>query len=168
MSLSVTDIANSLWLNELDQTDLTNIPEIAFWVRSSGIGALNSLIFKSYIIDSTTLEITPDTFGIDELAILGQLYMIKFFQTQANSFLGAMGINDIIEYTEGGHTIRKLNRNELAKTFLQLKSQAKTELNNLIGSYKINRASPQSISGIEILSLVRNVLKYNRVLNGDF
>ncbi len=168
MSLSVTDISNSLWLNELEQSSLTTIPEIAFWVRSSGIGALNSLIYTSYTVDPITLELTPDSFGVDELAILGQLYMAKFFQSQSNSFLGAVGVNEIIEYSEKGHTIRKLNRGTMANTFLSLKSQVKEYLDQLISSYKINRAGPRSISGIDACLIIRDTPRYNRVLHGDF
>lgn len=149
MSLSVTDIANNIWINELNQSSTVTIPEIAFWVRSNGIGSLNSLIYTSYTINSDTLGIEPDTFGIDELAILGSLYMIKFFQTQSNSFLGASGVNDIIEYSSDGTTIRRLNRGEQAKTFLQLKSQAQEYLTQLISSYKINRANPRQVVGVD-------------------
>jgi len=167
MGISITDLSNSIWLNELESTDLVTIPEIAYWVRTSGVGQLNSLIFTSYTVNATTLELEPNTFGVDELGILGGLYLIKFYGTQANNFLGAMGINDIIEYSEKGHVIRKLNRNEMAKTFLQLKSQYQDYLGKLIGSYKINRATPRDVSGIDVLLIVRDVPRYNRVIGND-
>lgn len=166
--MQVTDIANNLWINELSQSSLVTIPEIAFWIRSTGIGSLNSLIYTSYSINDDTLEIEPNTFSVDELAILGALYLIKFYQTKSDSFLGASGINDVIEYSEKGHTIRKLNRTEQSKVFLQLKAQTKEYLNQLIGSYKLNRATPVGIQGIDALLLIRDTPRFNRVLHGDF
>ena len=168
MGISVVDISNSLWINELEQSTLASIPEISFWVRSSGIGSLNSLIYTSYTINQNTLELSPDSFGVDELSILGQIYLLKFFQSRANSFLGAVGINGIIEYSENGHTIRKLNRGTLAQTFLNLKAQVKVYLDELLGLYKINRATPRDISGIDACLLIRNIPRYNRHLYGGF
>lgn len=163
MSISVADISSSIWVNQLGQSNLTTVPEIAFWVRNHGVGALNSLIFTSFSIDSTTQEISPDI-TIDEQSILSQLYLIKFFQTQANSFLGAAGVKDTIEYSEKGHTIRKLNKNEISKTFISLKNQAREDLNQLIGFYKIKKASPRDVSGYDQTVQVFDYPRFNRVL----
>ena len=154
MSLSVTDISNNIFINETGQSSLTTIPEIAFWVRSSGLGALNSLIYQSYTINDTTLEIEPDTFGIDEYAILAQLYVLKFIQFQINGLIGASGLvgNEIIEWSEKNHTIRRQNRNEVSKSWITLKSQANDNLKDLIGSYKVNRSGPRQIIGLDGIS----------------
>jgi hypothetical protein len=164
MSISIADISSSIWINELGQSPLITVPEIAYWVRTKGIGSLNSLIFKSFTINESTLEINED-FTIDELAILAQIYLVKFYQTQANNFLGALGIDDIIEYDSDGTVIRRLNRNEQSKTFLQLKSQAQEQLNNLLGSYKINRATPRDVSGIDTLQIIDNTPRFNRIIH---
>lgn len=151
MNISVTDQANAIWVGQLNQSSLVSIPEIAYWVRSYGLGALNSLIFTSYDIDSTTLEFTPSSFGLDESAILSQLYVLKFIQLQIDSLIGASGLvgNEIIEYSEKGHIIRKLNRDTISKSWIMLKSQANNNLNQLIGSYKINRSTPRQVIGID-------------------
>lgn len=150
MNVSVTDLSNSIWINQLNQSTLVSIPEIAYWTRSFGIGALNSLIYTSFDIDSTTLEIVP-SFGLDEASILSQLYVLKFIQLQIDSLIGASGLvgNEIIEFSENGHTIRKNNRNEISKSWITLKSQAQSNLDQLISSYKINRATPRQVVGID-------------------
>ncbi len=165
MSISIADLADGIWRNQLNETSLTTTPEIAYWIRSQGLGVLNSLIFTSFTINEDTLEIEQDNFGIDEQAILGLIYLIKFYALQANNFLGAAGVSDTIEWSEKGHTIRKLNRTEQAKTFLTLKSQVKNELDDIVGSYKINRATPKTISGIEILQQTNYNHGFNRVLD---
>ena len=166
MSISITDLASTIWMNELNETSQTSIPEIAYWIRNVGIGKLNNLILTSFTIDTDTLEVLPTTsFGLDEATILIQLYMIKYFQLQSNNFLGAVGVNDVIEYDESGMLIRKLNRNELAKTWLSLKNQAGEDLKDLINGYRIARATPKSIEGQEINLISVYTPRYNRILN---
>ena len=166
MSEKVVDIANSIWVNQLNQSSSTTIPEIAFWIRNHGIGALNSLIFTSYLIGSDQ-EITPSTFGADESAILSQLYILKFIQFQIDSLIGASAClaDNIVEYSEKGHTIRKFNRNEVSRSWITLKEQAKKNLNDLIGSYKINRSTPRQLVGIDASLLLVDMPRFNRVLN---
>lgn len=165
MAIKIVDLANLIWQDALNETDQTSIPEIAFWIRQNGIGQLNNTIHTSFAIDDTTLDISPaSSFGIDEAAILVQLYLIKYYGLQANNFLGAAGISDIIEYSEKGHTIRKINRNEQAKTWLSLKTQAREHLKDLVSGYKITRSVPKSVEGEELLLLAANLSRYNRVI----
>ncbi len=165
MNISVTDLANLIWQDALNQTSLVSIPEIAYWIRANGLGKLNNLIFTFFDVDPDTLEITPaDSFGLNEAAILVQLYMLKFFQFQVSNFLGAVGISDIVEYSENGMTIRKLDRVRISQTWLALLKQAKEDLKDLLTGYKISKASPRSISGEEILLLSTIIPRYNRTL----
>lgn len=166
MNLSITDLANLIWYDELDETDQTTIPEVAFWLRNSGIGKLNNLIFTSFDIDSSTLEITPaSSFGLEEAIILVQLYLVKYYSLQVTKFLGAVGVNDVIEYNENGMVIRKLNKNEMAKTWIQLRDKTKEDLKDLITGYKISKSTAKSIEGQELNLLSTMLPRYNRVLN---
>lgn len=164
MSISITDLASLIWQEELNETDQTTIPEIAYWLRNNGLGRLNDLIHTSFSVDTTTQEISPSTsFSIEESVILVQLYLIKHFQLQATNFLGAVGVSDVIEYSENGMTIRKLNKTEQSKVWLQLRDKAKEDLKDLITGYKISKSTARSIEGQELL-LLRSVLpRYNRV-----
>lgn len=167
MSIKITDLADLIWRDELNQTTVTNIPSISYWLRNTGMGKLNDLIHSTFTIDDITLEILPSSaFTINEAVILVQLYLIKFFQLQSNNFLGASGINDITEYSENGMTIRKLNRTEQSKVWLQLVTEAKKDLKDLITGYKIGKATPVSIEGQELLLLSTMLPRYNRVING--
>ncbi len=167
MSISISDLSTQIWINELNQSDLVIVPEIAYWIRSKGVGMLNSLLYKSYSIDADTLEITPDI-SLDEAAILSQLYVLKFIQLQIDNLIGASGLvnNQFIEWSEKGHTIRKINRNEISKSWIELKKQAKDNLEDLISSYKVNRSGPRQVVGIDCLFPIVYIPKYNRVI-GD-
>lgn len=166
MSIKIVDLADLIFRNELNETDQTSIPEIAYWIRNNAIGRLNDLVHTSFTIDSGTLEVSPDSFSIEEAIIIVQLYLIKYYQNQANNFLGAMGVNDVIEYSENGMIIRRLNRTEQSKVWLELCKQAKLDLKDLITGYKISKATPKSIEGEELLLLSTIIPRYNRVLNG--
>lgn len=166
MSISITDLASLIWHDELNETNQTSIPEIAYWLRNTGVGKLNDLIHTSFSVDTTSLEISPtSSFGLEEAVILIQLYLIKYLNLQATNFLGAAGVNDVIEYDENGMTIRKLNRTEQSKVWIQLRNAAKEDLKDLITGYKISKATPRSIEGQELLLLSTMLPRYNRVLN---
>ena len=169
MNVQITDLASYIWKEELQESNTTTIPEIAYWIRMNGIGQLNDLIHTSFDVDDTTLEIIPsNTFSLEAAAILVQIYMIKHYKRQSSIFLGAVGISDTIEYSENGMVIRKLNRTEQSKTWLELAKQAKEDLKNLVAGYKISNSLSLSIEGQE-LNLLSTVLpKYNRSINQGF
>lgn len=166
MSIKIVDLADLIWRDELNETTQTSVPEIAYWLRNNGLGRLNDLIHTSFSIDLDTLEIAENNFGVEEAIILAQLYLIKYFQKQSSDFLGAVGVSDTIEYSENGMTIRKLNRTEQSKVWLEMTKQARNDLKDLITGYKIGRATPRSIEGEELLLLATIMPRYNRILNG--
>lgn len=166
MNIQITDLADLIWRDELNETDQTTVPEIAYWLRNNGLGRLNDLIHTSFTVDSDTQEIAQNSFGVEEAIILAQLYLIKYFQKQSSDFLGAVGVRDTIEYSENGMTIRKLNRTEQSKVWLELAKQARNDLKDLITGYKISKSTPRSIEGEELLLLSTIMPRYNRVLNG--
>ncbi len=166
MNVSVVDLASVLWKEELNESDVVSIPEISWWIRSVGIGKLNDLIHSSFDVDPTTLEITPEnSFNLEEAAILLQLYLVKFYQLQASRFLGSLGINDTIEYSENGMTIRKLDRVRLSQAWLALAKQVKEDLKDLVTGYTISKSKALSIEGQELKLLSSIIPRYNRILN---
>lgn len=168
MNIKITDLADTIWRDGLAESDITTIPEIAYWLRNTGIGTLNNLIHTSFTIDTVTLEIAEDStfiFTLNEAAVLVQLYMVKFFQQQATNFLGAFGVSDTLEYSENGMTIKKLDRTRLAQVWLALKKEAKADLDKLVSAYKISNSKALSIEGQELALLSSIVPRYNRILN---
>lgn len=163
--MKIVDLASIIWKDELSENSITTIPEIAFWIRNTGIGKLNDLIHTEFTVNDSTLEIEQASFGINEAVILIQLYLIKYFKLQADSMLGAAGIESTIEYSEGGMSVRKISKNELAKSWMSLMREAKDDLKTLITGYKIGKSTPKSIEGEELLLISSYLPRYNRVLN---
>lgn len=163
MSFTTTDAADYIWREETGSSNSTSIPEIAYYIKSAGIGKLNTLIFTSYTINDAQ-EIEPEL-GHEELAILGAIYKVKFYTTMNMNVIGAAGVtSEVLEYSSDGTTIRKQSRGVLSQQWSILKKDAQNELLNLISSYKILKAVPRDISGIEILQIVDSPARFNRII----
>ena len=164
MSFTTTDAADYIWREETDSSSEISIPEIAYFIKTAGIGKLNTLIFTNYTVN-TSNEIEPEL-GHEELSILSAIYKVKFFTMMNANVVGAAGVtSEILEYSADGTTIRKQSRGVLSQQWSILKKDAQTDLLNLISSYKILKSVPRDISGIEILQIVNeNYPRYNRVI----
>ncbi len=120
--MQIKDIANEIWFSDLDETTETSIAAIAFWLRSN-IGKLNESIGTDYFVNETSLEIVDNAgneIGLSETAILKQLYLIYWYGRQARNFLGAASASTLLEVSSDGATVRTVNRNEIAKSYLIL------------------------------------------------
>ena len=147
--MKIVDIADEIF-RELNQPTDSSIPQIAFWIRVN-VGSLNNLIHTEYTIDTTTLEISPDP-EIEEKSILKKLYSIHYYDLKLRASLGATSLDTIIEVTSDGSTVRKVNRNETSKIYLNLKKQEQFELNREISSYKMTKSSPNQVVGDDTIT----------------
>lgn len=145
MATTITDLANEIFF-ELDSPSETSIAAIAFWLRSN-IGDLNTRLSTSYEISTTSPYNVSPEIGENEKIIFKKLYLIYYYTKFINSNLGASGFEAIVEYSADGDTIRKVSRNEVAKTYLQLRKQLIDELNQALKAYKINSYSPLQVAG---------------------
>lgn len=145
MATTITDLGNEIFFELGSPTDIS-IASIAFWLRSN-IGHLNSTISTSYEINSSTpFECNP-TIGENEKIIFKKLYLIYYYNKFVITNLGASSFDAIIEYTSDGSTIRKVNRNEVSKVYLQLRNQHQLELEKMISMYKMDKFSPLQVAG---------------------
>lgn len=107
---------------------------IAFWIRNN-IGNLNNALGTSYVIDQYTSEITNGV-GEQEKAIFKKMYAIYYYGKMVNENLGATAYDAVMEITSDGSTVRKVSKNQIAQTYLQLKKEESEELKMLINGYK--------------------------------
>lgn len=146
--MKVPDIADEI-LRELALPSDLSIPAVAFWLRSN-IGLLNNLINATYSINETTLEFNAELTD-QEKSIFKKLYMIHYYDLKIRSTLGAAASDAILEVTSDGSTVRKINKNELSKTYLSVRSKEAEDLNKLIFAYKQNSSSPRQVAGDDTL-----------------
>jgi hypothetical protein len=150
-SYSVYDLANDIFVNEFySDTGVANLSVISGWL-SANIGALNTKIYTDYSVTGGYFIPTGD-FKEEEYAIYKQMYLIKYYGKKSLDVMNGVieiGGSDWITLKEGDSVITRSNKNEIAKTFRGLATDAKEELNNLIASYASFKGTPVQVAGIE-------------------
>lgn len=143
--MKIVDIADEI-SRDLEDDENLDIPRIAFWLRAN-IGKLATLLNIIIEIDDTTLEVDPEL-ADEEKDILKELFFIRYYKKKANDHLGSSAY-DWVEITEGDRTIRRANKTEVAKTYLQLKEDSKSRLMQLVDLYKRNRSLVQEVKIVD-------------------
>jgi len=149
MTTKIVDIADELYREMGEPADLS-IASIAYWLRSN-IGDLNIIINKPYTINETTLEIEVPSneppFGTTEKSIFKMLFSLHYYERLMRNALGAASVDGLIEINQNGFSARKVNKNEIAKTYGELRKQINAELDKLIQNYNLNEARPLQVAG---------------------
>jgi len=154
--MKVVDIADDIY-RELGSPSTLSIPAIAFYVRGS-VGALNNHINTVFELNSSSLEIeesitnigetiTTTEIGIAEVAILKKMYIVHFYDSKIRTNLTALDADTIVEVTDQGSSVRKVNKNEVSKTLLSIRNQEYEGLQKLISQYKISKSIPNQVAG---------------------
>lgn len=160
MTTKIVDIADEIY-RELGEPSVINIASIAFWLRTN-IGDLNILINKKYTINETTLEIEEngDEFGNIEKSIFKMIYSIHYYERLFRNALGAASTDSVLEINQNGFSARKINKNELAKTYAELRRQINDELTVLTKNYNLNEAKPLQVAGDDTVAEIYNPYTY--------
>jgi uncharacterized protein YkvS len=149
--MKVVDIADEIYRDLGSPTDLS-IAAISFWVRSH-IGDLNNHIHANYGINETTYEIEQEIggekviIGSGESSILKKMYIVHYYDIKIRYNIGAAATDTVIEVSDGGSSVRKINKNEVIKSLTSLKRQEYEELQRLISAYKISKSGPRQVAG---------------------
>jgi hypothetical protein len=171
MTNKIVDISDEIY-RELGEPSDISIASVAYWLRTN-IGKLNVLLNKPYLINETTLEIyssdeAKDPFGINEKTIFKKIYTVYYYERLFRNALGAASTDSVIDISQNGFSARKINKNELAKTYSELKKQADAELKILTDKYEINEIAPLQVAGDDtIQDLSRSVTYSNYIRNLD-
>jgi hypothetical protein len=162
--IKIVDVADELYREMGEPSDWT-IASIAWWLRAN-LGDLNISINKRFYIDETTLEIlsTPesgDLFTSVEKSIFKMLFATHFYERLLRNALGAASTDSVIEINQNGFSARKINKNELAKTYAQFRKQINDELQTLIKGYNLNEARPLQVAGDDTVPANDRPYSYN-------
>lgn len=166
----IVDIADELYREMGEPADLS-VPSIAYWLRSN-IGDLNNVLNKRFYIDETNLEIiaspeSGDILGLAEKSIFKMLFSVHYYERLMRNALGAASTDGIIEINQNGFSARKINKNELAKTYGDLRKQITQELSMLIQNYNLNEARPLQVAGDDTIPGLGYPYTYGNVRNID-
>lgn len=142
--MKVIELAQEIFTSSLNSPTDIGVSNISFWLREN-IGKLNNVIAKDFSVDANA-QISPDL-NNKEIAIFKLLYLLAYYDMQIRNSLGASSVNMTVEISDFGTTVRQVNRNELAKTWLQLRKAAKEELDGQVRDYNINQVKPMQVAG---------------------
>ena len=73
--------------------------------------------------------------------------MIYYYDTKIRYNIGAAENDTVIEVSDGGSSVRKINKNEVVKSLTSLKRQEYSELQKLINGFKISKSGPRQVTG---------------------
>lgn len=135
-------------LIETEFSYLTGSEQTSAINRASGwmevnLGKLNTLLFTSFS------GVDPDL-KQEEEAIYKQIYLVDYWKSKVGSVLknADSSTSEWLVLREGDSSIEKLNKNEVAKTYRGLSSDASVELDRLVHDYKYYQASPRQVDVI--------------------
>jgi hypothetical protein len=165
MTNKIVDISDEIYRELGEPSDLSHA-SIAFWLRTN-IGDLNILINKKYYIIESTLEIgivedSGDTFGDIEKSIFKMLYSMHYYERLFRNALGAASTDSTIEIDQNGFRAKRVNKNELAKTYSDLRKQIADELQILTKNYNLNEARPLQVAGDDTVEAPGRSYSYSR------
>jgi hypothetical protein len=165
MTYKIVDVADEIY-RELGEPSDLSIASIAFWLRTN-IGDLNILINKKYYITEDTLEIgiledSGDEFKDIEKSIFKMIYSIHYYERLFRNALGAASTDSTIEIDQNGFRAKRVNKNELAKTYSDLRKQIVSELDILTRNYNLNEAKPLQVAGDDTIEAPGRSYSYSR------
>lgn len=137
---ALVDIADEIY-RELDEPEDVSIASISYWLTSN-VGKLNGLI--DIEVSVVNNEFSPEIDN-DQKVILKKLYEIHYYQRQIKKNLGAASYSSFSEVKEGNRTVRRVNKNEIAKTYKLMVTDLNDELIQLLIAYRMNRADPMQL-----------------------
>lgn len=145
----ITGFANQIWQNEFDGNTGISENYILYWLQNN-IGNLNVLLNTEFVVSGGDFE---PRFCAEESGIYTQYFLKEFYKKESRKVLqnitSPVGNVDWISLSEGDTTIRRNNRNEVAKTLIQQSKDAGIELKDLISNYNNYRSSPRQVAGFD-------------------
>ena len=131
--MDTTSLADEIF-RELDEPSDCSIPKIAFWLQTN-VGKLNLKLGSSLTVQNGVLS---EDLALDAQSIFKSLFKIDYLKRQINRNLGAAAYSSVSEVKEGNRTVKRTNKNDVAKTYLAAKESEEKELNRLVAAYKQN------------------------------
>ena len=167
---TVGQLASGIW-EDLGSPETPSVIYVSGWIGSTrSLGKLNMLLDTCFVVDTAGMHSgesyafgagqtgyydAGDYFpalGNTEQAIVSEIYKADFYDKKIRDtlngiFEGSGAQVDWSELREGDTTIRRSNRNEVAKVYRGLLNDSRGELNRLVAFYKENLSKPRQVAG---------------------
>lgn len=169
---SVGELASGIW-DDLGEPDSPSITSISGWLGSArGIGKLNVLLDIDVCIDKSGIN-AGNTYcycgteyqyqsgdfypalSSQEESIYASIYLTDYYEKQIRDALNGLIISSVSsvsamdwsELREGDTSIKRSNKNEVAKVYRGLLSDTKSQLNRMVDAYHSNKLDPMQVAG---------------------
>ena len=93
--------------------------------------------------------------------IIKKMYFIHFYDQKLRTHMIAMDTDTVISVRDGDSGVTKINRNEMTRSMASIKAQEYNELQILVGSYKMTKATPIQVAGDDTQSYSYDSTKRN-------
>lgn len=149
--MTVSGLATDIYTNIGSPTDITEAA-IQYWLKTN-VDSLNAKTFSSYVV--TTGEIFDSSGGEIsgcQMAVYKKMYEVYRWDTIIRQKLTALDTDSLLEVSDDGGTVRRVNKNEIIKTVKDLRSQDLQDLNFLIEDCNSLRGFPTAVHGDDTIA----------------
>lgn len=147
MANTVSTIATEIY-EELGSPSDTSIPVIASWLRNN-LGKINILIDTEYVVNESDLEINP-AIEDKEKDIYKEIYFIKYYDRMIAQALRGASSQNLQSISDESSSVKWTNKSEIARQYMQMKSQSEKNLTSLIDAYLRGFCNPIGVIGDDI------------------
>lgn len=120
-------------LDGIGETGVTT-GRVVSWLQNN-LYKLNISLGTGFYLDGSGC-VQPDMNSF-ESGLYSEMYYCDYLNKKANEFLGAMAYNQIIEFEgQDQGKIKRVSKNEIAKTYKSMSSECQLRLRELIDWYK--------------------------------
>ena len=169
--MKVVDISDELF-RELGEPTSLSIPAITFWLRAN-IGSLGNYLNEDFYLNLTSLEIQKTVDDVatdiqeDEKDVLKKMYHIHYYDVLLRSTLNAASTDSVVEIQSDDTRVRRINKNELSKTYVSLKRLEQEEFHKLVSAYKTKKSEPRQVAGDDTVEGKFTINRFNRTMNNQ-
>ena len=75
------------------------------------------------------------------------MFLIHYYDREIRTNIGTAKTDTIIQVTDQGSTVKKINKNEVIKSLTSIKKQEYMEMKDLIRDYRGNQIKPRQVVG---------------------
>ncbi len=147
--MKVIEIAQEIFTSSLNSPTDVSPASIGFYLRESAIGKLNNLLGLDLTI-GTDAQLSRNLTE-SEKSIFKSIYLVSYYDYQIRNTLGAAGTDSTLEISDFGTTVRKINKSELSKRWMELRKMTQEDLDNQVKSYNINGVTPLAVCGDDVI-----------------
>lgn len=150
--MTTSGLALEIYTNIGSPTDLSEAA-VQYWVKTNIVG-LNAKTFSNFslvsgaangeqIVDENSVPVESGC----QWAVYKKMYEVYRWDTVIRQKLTALDSDSLLEVTDNGSTIVRVNKNEVIKVLRDMKSQDIAELNFLIEDCNSGRGGPGAVHG---------------------